>query len=294
VKNCLFQPVFALSTTNPNYYGMTLSGNVSLEGNTFDLSNLTGPSSFFTQAFIQRIGALNLTFRNNAYVVPSSENFPLLYGATSTDTLTFDHNAYNLGGGTTLVRNFNGVSTGSLTLPQWQALGQDCINSSLNANLRLQSDVPQAGSPLFNAGVDLGAGPDFTRASFAHRDTIGAYEGSAAFLAPQTISGLPTVLFANPGTSVTLPATTNAGLAVTYSVLSGPGQITGTKLSFTGVGTVTLMATQAGNGSNAPLSEIETVNVTIPVTDTPTLPSWALALLGVGLAFVATRSVRTA
>jgi hypothetical protein len=56
------------------------------------------------------------------------------------------------------------------------------------------------------------------------------------------------------------------------------------------------MATQAGNGSNAPLSEIETLAVSVAssTVDTPTLPPAALALLGVLLAFAATRQLRAA
>jgi hypothetical protein len=258
---------------------------------------LSDPDSRFQTGFLQRAGALHLTFRNNAYVVPPGRNFPLLYNITGTDTLTFDHNAYNLGSGTMLARQYNGVFPGTLTFAQWQALGQDCTNSTLNANLLLQNDVPQSGSPLFNAGLDLGAGPDFTGTSYTHRNTIGAYEGSAAYLAPQSITGFPPLSSGVTGTSVNLPATTSAGLAITYSVVSGPGQIVGTTLTFTGTGTVTLKATQAGNGSNAPLSQIETVTVTNapPASvDTPTLPPAALLLLGAMLAFAATRQLRTA
>ena len=295
MKNCLIKPVVALSSTHPVYYGLLVFGNVTIEGCTFDLAGLTGDSTaYFQQAFLQRTGALNLTFRNNTYVVPSGENFPLLYNVLGSDTLSFDHNAYNLGAGTTLVRQYNGVATGSLTFAQWQALGQDSINSTLNANLLLQNDVPQSGSPLFNAGIDLGAGPDVTGTNYAHRDTIGAYEGSAGYLAPQSVSGISTAFAAVQNQSVLLPGATNAGLAITYTVVSGPAQLTGNALAFTGTGTVVLTATQAGSGSNAPLSEMITITVNTQSVDTPTLPPAALLLLGVLLAFAATRQLRTA
>jgi hypothetical protein len=291
LKNCLVKPVFALSNVNPNYNGLVVYGNVTIEGCTFDLAGLTGDSStYFHQGFLQRAGALNLTFRNNAYVVLPGENFPLLYNITSGDVLNFDHNAYNLGAGTTLVRQYNG--TGSLTFAQWQALGLDSINSTLNANLLLQNDVPQSDSPLFNAGVDLGAGPDVTGTNYAHRDTIGAYEGSAGYLAPQSISGVTTALTAVQSQSANLPATTTAGLAITYTVVSGPGKLTGNALTFTGTGTVVITATQAGDGSNAPLSETITITVNAASVDTPTLPPAALLLLGGLLAFAATRQLR--
>jgi hypothetical protein len=292
MQNCLLKPTFVLGTTAPVYYGLLLAGSATIEGCTFDLSGITGNStSYFQQGYIQRIGPLSLTFRNNAYIVPASESFPLLYGALTSDTLTFDHNAYNLGGGTTLVRDYDGTST--LTFAQWQTDGEDCINSTLNANLLLQGDVPQSGSPLFNAGVDFGSGPDVTGTVYPHRDTIGAYEGSAAYLAPQSISGLNPTSSQIVSTPFLLPAKTSAGLTISYTVVSGPAMLSGDTLTFTSTGTVVLRAIQAGNGSNAPLTELVTMLIvpnTPPGEDTPTLPPWALALLGVALAAAAARS----
>jgi hypothetical protein len=294
VQNCLFKPVFALSQA-PAFFGFEGSGNMTIEGCTFDLSAITGDSaSFFPQGIIQRTGPLNLTFRNNAYVVPAGEDLPLLYNATSSDTLTFDHNAYNLGSGTNLVRSYYAPTAESLTFAQWQALGHDCVNSTLNANLRLQNDQPQSGSPLLNAGIDLGSESDVTGTFYLHRDTIGAYQGSAAYLAPQAIPGfspLQTASFTSG--SITLPSTTNAGLTITYAVVSGPATVSGNKLTVTGAGTVTLTATQAGNGSNAPLSEIATITVTATApTDTPTMPTWALIFLAALFIATASRSLQ--
>jgi hypothetical protein len=185
-----------------------------------------------------------------------------------------------------------------MTLTQWQSLGEDCINSSLNANLLLQNDIPQSGSPLFNAGVDLGSGPDVTGTTYAHRNTIGAYEGSATYLAPQSITGLPITTSMVAGTTDILPATTTAALAVTYSLVSGPATLSGHTLTFTGTGIVEIEATQAGNSSNAPLTEYEVISVqagpAAPGVDTPTLPPWALALLGIGLVIAAARTRRMA
>ena len=59
-------------------------------------------------------------------------------------------------------------------------------------------------------------------------------------------------------TSVGLEATASSGLAVSYTVLSGPGTVTGSTLTYTGVGVVTLQATQAGNGSFAAAQPVTT------------------------------------
>ena len=293
VQNCLIKPTFAL-TQAPPYYGFLLSGSVLIEGCTFDLSGITGDSlSYFLQGIIQRMGALNLTFRNNVYLVPAGQNLPLLYGASSMDTLVFDHNAYNLGGGTVLVRAYANPASSDLTFSQWQGLGKDCANSSLNANLLLQNDIPQSGSPLINAGADLSSTADYTGTLFAHRNTIGAYQTSGTYLAPQTITGFPPLqTLVQTGNQVTLPSTTSAGLTITYSVMSGPATILGHILTLNGMGPIVLNATQAGNSVYAPLTDVETLAVTPPAVESPTMPVWGLVVLGILLAFTATRSLR--
>ena len=298
VENCLIKPTFALSPAPP-YYGFLVFGNVTIEGCTFDLSGITGNSaSYFLQGMIQRLASLNLTFRNNAYIAPSGENLPLLYNVAGTDVLTFDHNAYDLGAGTIIARNYHGSTTTDLDFAQWQALGLDCTNSSLNADLMLQSDVPQSGSPLINGGADLGSMNDITGTLYAHRNTVGAYQGSGTYLAPQSIQGFPplqSVVTGNP--PLILPATTSSGLPITYALVSGPAMLSGNQLSITSTGTITVTATQAGNGSYAPLNQIETITVSAappPVVDTPTLPKWALASLALLLFMTVARSLKAA
>ena len=63
-----------------------------------------------------------------------------------------------------------------------------------------------------------------------------------------------TITFPFPGAqtypgSVTLQATASSGLPVTYAVLSGPATVSGSTLTTTGTGTVTVQANQAGNGT---------------------------------------------
>jgi len=85
---------------------------------------------------------------------------------------------------------------------------------------------------------------------------------------PQTLSivltvgkGLQTIAFPNPGAQVStgrvgLAATASSGLPVSFAVLSGPGQLAGgTNLSFTGAGTVRVVASQAGDANWNPAPE---------------------------------------
>ncbi|MEJ6981974.1 FlgD immunoglobulin-like domain containing protein [Pedobacter sp. P351] len=75
----------------------------------------------------------------------------------------------------------------------------------------------------------------------------------------QTIvfNNAPTTVY--EGSSVTLTAAASSGLAVSFNVLSGPGIISGNILSFTGLGTVRVQATQAGNN----IFEASTATVSI-------------------------------
>ena len=76
-----------------------------------------------------------------------------------------------------------------------------------------------------------------------------------------------TIVFTQPppaqayaGTSVVLAATASSGLPVTFSVASGPAQVSGTNgstLTFTGVGTVVVQADQAGGSGYSAAPPVE-------------------------------------
>ena len=72
-----------------------------------------------------------------------------------------------------------------------------------------------------------------------------------------------TIAFAQPGTPVTygvapltLSARSGSGLAVTFSVASGPGKVSGATLIITGAGTVVVAANQAGNANYAAAPQV--------------------------------------
>jgi Bacterial Ig-like domain (group 3)/FG-GAP-like repeat len=75
-------------------------------------------------------------------------------------------------------------------------------------------------------------------------------------LATQAITFPQPLTPVNAGTSLLLTASASSGLAVTFSVLSGPATISGQTLSFTGPGTVLVAADQAGNASYSPAPEV--------------------------------------
>jgi polygalacturonase len=65
--------------------------------------------------------------------------------------------------------------------------------------------------------------------------------------------------------SITLGASATSGLAVTYGV-SGPASLSGNQLSFTGQGTVTVTASQAGNGSYSAATPVQRTILVNPAT----------------------------
>jgi hypothetical protein len=241
-----------------------VSGTIDYQGCTIDLSSTTSNINDF--GIFLRTGALNFTWRNNLMIGSTSVNFGLLQNATSTDTLVLDHNAYQ--NVPTISYNYNdGIVAAGRTLAEWQALGFDA-NSFNTSNPLLTNYIPQAGSPLFNAGANLAdldppINADYTGEIFPVRTTIGAYEGDDAGPYPQSIDNFPATQTLPETTGLDiLPPTTTAGLTITYAVVSGPAAVSGNTLTLTGAGTVVLQASQAGNGAYAPISATQTLTVT--------------------------------
>jgi gliding motility-associated-like protein len=90
----------------------------------------------------------------------------------------------------------------------------------------------------------------------------------------QTISfGSLTAVTYQPGLTSTLGAFASSGLDISYTVISGPGNIDGNILTITGAGTITISASQAGDAANneaAAVSQTLVVNkaaLTISLAD---------------------------
>lgn len=79
-----------------------------------------------------------------------------------------------------------------------------------------------------------------------------------------------TITFTNPGTRMhgdapfALGATASSGLAVTYTVVSGPAEISGGSITLTGAGSVTVRASQAGDASFDPAPDVEQTFTVLP------------------------------
>lgn len=120
----------------------------------------------------------------------------------------------------------------------------------------------------------------------AYKNTCGAGQQSdaATFLGdrqPQTITfpAVPDQVYG--GGEVKLAATTTSGLPITYTILSGPGQLRNDTLVIVGAGTIRIRAYQAGNENyNEATTEI---NVVVkPIAATVTLSNLSLVYNGAG------------
>jgi len=85
---------------------------------------------------------------------------------------------------------------------------------------------------------------------------------------------------------ITLSATSSSKLPVTFSVKSGPGTISGNKLTVTGAGSIVIAADQAGNSTFAPATEVQHTLVVNKATLTVAAnnASWTAGKAGQSLA----------
>jgi hypothetical protein len=90
--------------------------------------------------------------------------------------------------------------------------------------------------------------------------------------------------FGGVARTISLSATSDAGLPVTFQVVSGPGSVSGTTLSITGPGTIVVAAQQAGNANYlAATSVSQSIMVTDTTPPAPSLSGTTSGLVGQAL-----------
>ncbi len=105
-----------------------------------------------------------------------------------------------------------------------------------------------------------------------------------------------TITFPNPGAQtygaapITLTATASSGLPVSYRIVSGPATVSGSVLTITGAGSVTVEADQAGNSSWLPATPVQDSFTVNPAALTVTANNSSMTYGGAVPSFTASYS----
>jgi sugar lactone lactonase YvrE len=189
------------------------------------------------------------TGNNRIVKIDQSTPPPMTFATTTVGSVSSD------GAKATLVENTGNVNLNisDITFPSnFPALSGDtyaCTGSQTLAvgnfcRVSVTFNPQVAGSPLQNSVVLQGtlSNNSLTQQSIA-------VSGVAIGKTPQTIQ-FPTPTNTTYGaTSVALSATTSSKLAITYQLISGPATLKNNILALTGIGTVVVQASQAGNAT---------------------------------------------
>jgi hypothetical protein len=227
---------WVLSTTFNalDYYTLTKSGNYSVKAR-FDMSDYleiyeTAPGSGIFYAPLESA--------SSGYVESNIVSFTLLAKANQTITVTQAPPAnaiYNT--------SFTVGATASSGLTVSVGASGAC---SINGNtITITSGTGTCSITFDQAGdATYNAAPQVTRSVTAQK-------------ASQTITfnPLPNKTYGDP--PFTVSASTSSALPVSFSIVSGPATISGNTVTVTGVGTMTVRASQAGNSNYNPSPSVD-------------------------------------
>ncbi len=152
------------------------------------------------------------------------------------------------------------------------------LEATSTSNLAVQFSVVSGPAAILEGNVltFIGTGAVTVAANQPGNGTYAAAAQQTQTFAVQKAS--QAITFANPGSqvygaTVELDATADSGLAVTYSVVSGPASLSGSSLTIIGVGPVTVAADQGGDGNFLAAAQVvqsftaQPASQTIAITD---------------------------
>jgi hypothetical protein len=132
-----------------------------------------------------------------------------------------------------------------------------------------------------NSGPATLSGTTLTITGAGSISVTASQAGNANYVAATSVTDIivvnqngQTITFPNPGpltypaASVALNATTNSGLPVSYTVLSGPATLSGSTLTITGAGSISVQASQAGNSNYTAATSVSNIIVVNPAMQT--------------------------
>jgi len=143
----------------------------------------------------------------------------------------------------------------SITFPP---IGDQVANNTVALSATASSGLPATFSVASGPG-EISGGTTLAFTGAGTVSVVASQAGNAIWNSAANVTDTLNVIKANQSITfpaipdqtvtsrVTLTATAGSGLAVSYSVGSGPGTVSGDLLTFTGMGTVSIVASQAGN-----------------------------------------------
>jgi hypothetical protein len=177
MRNCILKMTGNITNVHLGY----LYGTIVMEGCVVDFQG--NPSGAGAAGLWGRKGPCSVTVRNTL-ILSDAVNRSLLFGFRASDTLVFANNAYANGASTVVFSYNDGSTISDRTLDQWQTLGKDANSFLTTPSAAIGTDYrPIQGSPLINAGVDLGPLTDFSGIQiFSPRNDIGVFQSVNASL----------------------------------------------------------------------------------------------------------------
>jgi sugar lactone lactonase YvrE len=192
------------------------------------------------------VSNIALDSNDNLYIGDTTNQRIRAVGASTIMSASCSPNPTAYGSGTTCTATITGTNpTGTITWTiNGSAWGIDTLTGSADSI----------------SGLSTENGGTYTIQASYSGDTNNPPGVAATIL---TIKTAQTITFTAPTSPVTygvapitLSATATSGLPVTFSIRSGPGQISGNALTITGPGTIVVAANQTGNASYMPAPQV--------------------------------------
>jgi hypothetical protein len=247
---------------------ITLSATGGATGNPVIFSVLSGPGHVVGNLlYVDGVGtivvAANQAGNADYSDAPQVTQSVVVNAATPSVSLSCSPNPITYGSqNTTCTASVGGGATGTVSL-FWN--GNLWATPTLSGGTASGTGFAGMGAGTYSITAFYGGDPNNNGGSAGTTLTIVQASQSITFIPPPS----PVTYGVGP---ISLSASSSSGLGVTFSVISGPGSISGNTLTVTGAGTILVAANQSGNGNY--LAAPQVTQAVIVNKATPTI-TWA-------------------